>query len=134
MFKDRVILKDKLKSLVQYFDKIDLDTGLNQRYPRNRFFSYPDNWIDIFRYANAILKPTIPASNAKKTGFLTLRFLGENNYEYYLEKDFFTAIEESLNALEKLFDSEIQAWNETEKPVLEAIHHKLNKLSEEMEV
>jgi ATP-dependent helicase HrpA len=134
VYKDRIILKDKLKSLVQYFDKIDLDTGLNQHYPRNRFFSYPDDWIDIFRYASVILKPTIPASNAKKTGFLTLRFLGENNYEYYLEKDFFTAIEESLGAIEKLFDSEIPAWNETEKPVLEAIHHKLNKLSEEMEV
>jgi ATP-dependent helicase HrpA len=134
IYKDRVILKDKLKSLVQYFDKIDLETGLNQKYPRSRFFVYPDDWNVIFHYVELVLKPTIPSSNSKKTGFLTIKYGGENNFEYYLERDFFTAIEESLKAIETMFDSEVTAWNENEKVILEAIHHKLNKLSEEMEV
>ena len=40
----------------------------------------------------------------------------------------------SLETIEKIFASDIAAWNEKEKPVMEAVHHKLINLSEEMEV
>jgi ATP-dependent helicase HrpA len=133
-FKDKLIVKDKLKSLVQYFDKIDLDNGLNQKYPKNETLLYPDDWNEIYRYIPLLLKPTVQSFKGNKTGFLALRSLGENSYEFYLEKDFFSAIEETFNSMEVLFDSEIPAWNDKEKSVMEAIHHKLSNLSEEMEV
>jgi len=133
-YKDKLVLKDKLKSLVQYFDKIDLENGFNQKYPKNESFLYPDDWVHIFHFIPMLIKPTLPSFKSNYSGFLALRSLGENNYEYYLEKDFFTAIEGSLSSLEILFDSEIPAWNEKEKSVMESIHHKLSNLSEEMEV
>ncbi|HPO49788.1 MAG TPA: oligonucleotide/oligosaccharide-binding fold domain-containing protein, partial [Spirochaetota bacterium] len=134
IYKDTVVLKDKFKSLVQYFDKIDLDNGINLKFPRTPLFLYPNDWNNIYNYLNLILRPTKVSHKSSKIGFLALRFLGENNFEYYLEKDFFCAIEESLNAIEKIFDNEVTAWNEKEKRVIEEIHHKLNNLSEEMDV
>ncbi|OHD24315.1 MAG: hypothetical protein A2Y34_05240 [Spirochaetes bacterium GWC1_27_15] len=133
-FKEKLIVKDKMKSLVQYFDKIDLDNGINQKFPKNDMLVYPDDWIEIYRYMDHILAPTLSSQKANKTGFLTLRFLEETVYEYYLENDFFCAIEESLKAMEKIFDSEVTAWNDKERLLMESIHHKLHNLSEEMDV
>lgn len=133
-FKDKVILTDKLNSLVRYFDKINLDNGINLKWPKNQSFFYPDDWFMIYRYIKKILLPTLPKKSSKTAGFLTFNFLENDFYSFYLEKDFFTALETSLDALEKLFESEISVWNDQEKKVIESIHHKLLNLSEEMEV
>ena len=134
IFKDIIVLTDKLSSLVQYFDKIDLDNGINVKWPKSQQFLYPDDWVGIFRNIKSILKPTLSQHKSKRAGFLTLEQVDENSYQYYLEKDFFFAIETSLKALESIFSADIIAWNEREKTVLENIHHKLTSLSEEMDV
>ena len=134
LYKDKVILKDKLKSLVQYFDKIDLENGVNTKFPKTPLLYYPDDWNNLFASLNLLLKPTQVSHKSNKIGFLSLRNLGENNYEYYLEKDFFVAIEETLTSIEAIFDNDVVAWNDKEKKVIETVHHKLNKLSEEMDV
>jgi len=134
IYKDKVILKDKFKSLIKYFDKIDLDTGLNQRYPKNESLLYPNDWVEMFKFITLLMKPTLENQKSRKTGFLTFRCVDESSFEFFLEHDFFCSLEESLHSMEKLFDSEIPAWTDSEKKVLEAIHHKLNKLSEEMDL
>ncbi len=134
IFKGKVILVDKLSSLVKYFDKIDLDNGLNTKWPKNQQFLYPDDWVSLFRYIKLLLKPTLTQNNSIRAGFLALDITKENWYEYYLEKDFFYALEISLKSMESLYSSEITAWNDKEKIVLETIHHKLINLAEEMDV
>ncbi|MCK4799291.1 MAG: hypothetical protein KAT05_18095, partial [Spirochaetes bacterium] len=134
VFKGKIILKDSLNSLVRYFDKIDLDNGINTKWPKNQFFLYPDDWVGILRYIKLLLMPTLSQSNSTHTGFLCLNSVEDNVYKYNLERDFFYALETSLETMEKIFDSSIIAWNEKEKAVMESVHHKLINLSEEMEV
>lgn len=134
VYKEKVILKDKLNSLLRYFDKIDLDNGINQKYPKNQTLLYPDDWPLVYRYLSNLLVPTCSQKRAKHTGFLCLNYLGDSNYEFILERDFFNALETSLSAMESLFDEDITAYTEKEKEKLEQIHHKLTILSEEMEV
>ncbi|MCG8568895.1 MAG: ATP-dependent RNA helicase, partial [Spirochaetes bacterium] len=134
VYKDYIILKDNFTSLLKYFDKINLDQGMNFDWPRNQLLLYPDDWTTIYRYLPNLIRPTARTRKNKKAGFLTLRYLGEDTYDYYLEYDFFTAIEENLNSLEILFEFDIKAWTEKEKKKLDNIHHYLNNLAEEMEV
>lgn len=134
-FKDILILKDSFNSLLEYFDKIDLNNGINTKYPKNKFLFYPDNWVQIFKYAKILLRPSLENPRSKKSGFLTLSYLEENNcYKFCLEEDFFSAIETSYKALQVLFSSSLKVWNEDEKKQLEKIHHKLNTYLEELEV
>lgn len=133
-FKDKIILTDSLNSLIRYFDKINLDNGINLKWPKNQLLYYPDDWFIIFRYLKKVLVPTLAKKSSDKVGFLTFTSVEEDLYSYYLERDFFTAIETSISAIERLFGSEIPVWNEQEKKVIENIHHKLISLSEEMEV
>lgn len=130
VYKDRTILKDKLNNLLKYFDKIDLEGGISKRYPRGQFLLYPDDWNEIFSFLPMLIKPTARSKNRKKTGFLTLSYMGEDTFEYRLEGDFFNAIEASLDSLEQLFEFSFPAWNDKEKAVLEHVHHKLHNLSE----
>ncbi len=131
-YKDRVIVKDKLTSLIQYFDKIDLSTGFNSRWPKEQSISYPEDWMTLYRYIPLIMKPTTKSKNNKKTGFLTLKYLGDKLYEYYLESDFFNALETNLNSLNELFSSDVPAWNDQEKAAIERIHRKLTEISDEI--
>lgn len=131
---ESVILKDKLNSLLQYFDKIDLDNGINKRWPKGRTFYYPQDWTSLFRFIKILLKPTFVNKKSKNCGFLTITENEKDQYKFYLEKDFFTAIEKCLEVVERIFSSELAVWNDHEKEILESIHHKLNKLSEEMDV
>ncbi|HPP03872.1 MAG TPA: ATP-dependent RNA helicase [Spirochaetota bacterium] len=133
-FKDILILKDRLNSLLEYFDKIDLNNGINTKYPKNKFLVYPDDWSQIFKYIKILLRPSLENPKSHKSGFLALNCSEENIYQFYLEDDFFTAIENSFNSLEKLFASEIKVWNEEEKKQIEKIHHKLSNYLEELEV
>jgi HrpA-like RNA helicase len=133
-FKGKVILVDELSSLIKYFDKIDLDNGLNTKYPKNQQFLYPDDWDTLFQYIKLLLKPTLTQKNSFRAGFLSLSNIDENWYQFYLEKDFFYAIESSLKAMEALYASDIIAWNNKEKTILETVHHKLINLAEEMDV
>lgn len=133
-FKGITILVDELNSLVKYFDKIDLDNGLNTKWPKNQQFLYPDDWEGLFRYLKLLLKPTLTQKSSYRAGFLSLNKIEENWYQFYLEKDFFYAIETSLRSIENIYSSEIPAWNDKEKITLETIHHKLINLSEEMDV
>jgi hypothetical protein len=134
VFKEKIILTDKLNSLLKYFDKIDLDNGLNDRYPKGQNFLYPNDWDAIYRYLKLLLKPTITKKTSLYAGFLCINSTEENIYNFYLEKDFFNAIETSLETMEKLFSSSIPAWNDKEKHIIESIHHKIINLAEEMEV
>ena len=133
-FKGKIILVDELSSLVKYFDKIDLDNGLNTKFPKNQQFLYPDDWNSLFRYIKLLLKPTLTQKNSSRAGFLSLKNTNDNWYEFYLERDFFYAIESSLKSMEILYSSEIIAWDDKEKIALETIHHKLINLAEEMDV
>lgn len=133
-FRDKIVLKDSFASLLHYFDKIDLDNGLNLKWPKSQSFLYPDDWDGLYRYIKLLLKPTLPKNDSKHTGFLTLRSFEDNLYQYYLERDYFIALENALENLDKIFDSEITAWNEKEKEVMEKVYHKLLSLSEEMEI
>ena len=134
MYKDTFILKDKLNSLLQYFDKINLDNGVNLKWSKGKILYYPEDWQVIFKYIKKILTPTLISKKTNKAGFLTLISVEDNQYKFYLEKDFFTAIEKCFESVEKLFSSELPVWNEQEKVILERIHHKLNNLSQEMDV
>ncbi|HQJ06776.1 MAG TPA: hypothetical protein PLI57_10420, partial [Spirochaetota bacterium] len=131
---ESVILKDKLNSLLQYFDKIDLDNGINKKWPKGKTFYYPQDWASLFRFIKILLKPTFVNKKSKNCGFLTITESEKDVYKFYLEKDFFTAIEKCLEAVENIFSSDLAVWNDHEKKILGAIHHKLNKLSEEMDV
>ena len=133
-FKGKIILVDELSSLVKYFDKIELDNGLNTRYPKNQQFLYPDDWDSLFRYIKLLLRPTLTQIKSSRAGFLSLTNIDENWYQFDLEKDFFYAIESSLKSMEILYSSETIAWNDKEKIILENIHHKLINLAEEMDV
>ncbi|MBN2544322.1 MAG: ATP-dependent RNA helicase [Spirochaetes bacterium] len=133
-FNEKIILIDRLNSLLKYFDKIDLDNGINVKWPKNQVLIYPDDWFTIFKYLRIILRPTTSKKTSRQAGFLALTNTDQNSYQFYLERDFFTAIEVSIDSLENLFMSDIQAWNDKEKVIVEAVHHKLLSLSEEMEV
>jgi len=133
IYKEIVILTDKLSSLVKYFDKIDLDNGLNKKYPKNQMLLYPEDWVTIYKYLKFLLIPTLKRKKSNYSGFLCINQVEEDTYQYTLESDFFNAIETSLETVEKIFDSSVIAWNENEKKLIEAVHHKLLSLSEEMD-
>ena len=133
-FREKIILTDDLNSLLKYFDKINLDNGLKLKWPKEQQLVYPDDWSIIYRYLKLLLLPTLAKKSSQNAGFLSLMKTDQDAYQFYLEKDFFYAIETSLTSLEDIFSKEIIAWNEREKNDLEFIHHKLNNLSEEMEI
>jgi hypothetical protein len=133
-FKDVEILRDKLNSLIQYFDKIYLDNGVNQKMPKQKVLNYPDDWTTLFKYLKKIPVPTYFKRNKSKAGFLTVSAESGNTYKFRLERDFFTSIETSFAAVENLFATANPVWNEHEKIVMEQIHHRLSNMAEEIEV
>ena len=104
------------------------------KWPKSQMLSYPDDWSIIFLNIKNLLRPTLPQNNSKYTGFLSLNSYNDNYYEFVLEKDFFVALENSVSALENIYTADIKAYNDSEKSVLDAIHHKIIKLSEEMDL
>lgn len=133
-FKEKVIVQDKLTSLVRYFDKIDLSDGINNNWPKDETLLYPDDWYEIYRYIKFLMKPTVNKPKAKKSGFLTLRFSKKNKCYYYsIEYDFFFALENCIGSLEKMFDSEINAWTEEEHSALEKVYRNMILLSESLD-
>ena len=133
-FKDVEILRDKLNSLIQYFDKIYLDNGVNTKTPKQKVLNYPDDWQTIFKYLKKVPVPTYTKRNKSKAGFLTVSADSGNTYKFRLEHDFFTSIETSFAAMEQLFNTANPVWNEHEKIVMEQIHHRLSNMAEEIEV
>lgn len=133
VYKDILIVKDNLNSIFQYFDKIDLSTGFNTKYQDELSFIYPDDWFSIYSQIPLLMKPTLKKGSRKRSGFLSLRYQKDDIYEYYLDYDFYNALETTLDALNTMFLSKIPAWNDSEKIVIEKIHRKLNDIFEELE-
>jgi len=77
------------------------------------------------------MRPTLKKTNRKSAGFLTFTKSGEDIYEFYLENDFYTALETSLATIYTMFESDIPAWNENEKVEMENIVAKLNGMLSE---
>ncbi len=134
LYKDNtIIVKDKLINIIKYFDRIDLDNGLNEKWPKNETLTYPNDWNRIFEFIKYIFKPTRVKKGSKSSGFLMLVSEGNSVYSYRIERDFFTALETSIEALDKIFDEEIVCWNSDEQKEIEGIYHKLYASSIKME-
>jgi ATP-dependent helicase HrpA len=131
--KDAFILKDSFSSLIHYFDKIDLSQGINNRWPRDEFILYPDDWMTLYNNLPNLMKPTRSKRKSRRAGFLTLQQSSKSVYSFFLEHDFFNALEQNIDALEILFEESIPAWTDTEKQVIEKVYHKLLALAEELD-
>ncbi len=131
VYKDNtLIVKDKFRSIMRYFDHIDLENGIENFFPKNEGLYYPEDWNRIMEFIPRILKPTRSKPKGKSAAFLALKVEGGEVYSFVLERDYFTALENSIDALQSLFDQEIPAWTDDEKVVIEGVFRRLYEISE----
>lgn len=134
VYKDILIVKDKFSSILKYFDWIDLEHGVNRKFPAGLFLVYPDDWMTLYLNMTNLLKPTLKKNNPRKAGFLTLRKGEKDTYQYELEMDIYTALEVSLDAIGSIFESDIPAWTEKEKEGMENVYGRLSRMLEEISI
>lgn len=131
MYKNILILKDKMSALVQYFDKIDLDNGINYSWPKGEILIYPDDWHEIYKYIPFLMKPTSRSRKKKRAGFLSFYLNKDDSIEFLLDYDYFHAMENTLDSLRNLLEADIPAWTDDEKKVILGVYHKLLNLTED---
>lgn len=134
-YKEILIAQDYFSVILKYFDVIPLDDGINRQYPGNAAMIYPDDWNQLFRYLEKLAYPTVKrGKRAAKSAFLTLRKLDDEGYQYFLERDMYTSLETSINALNDLLEESIPAWTDDEKKEIEAVYNRLLRMLNEISV
>lgn len=134
-YKETLIAQDYFSVILKYFDVIPLDDGINRQYPGNAAMIYPDDWNQLFRYLKKLAYPTVKRGKyAAKAAFLTLRKLDDDGYQYFLERDIYTSLETSIDALNDLLEESVPAWTDDEKKVIEDVYNRLLRMLNEISV
>ncbi|MDR0321920.1 MAG: ATP-dependent RNA helicase [Treponema sp.] len=95
---------EKLELILSLAPVLDAESAFSRAFPRKENFNSRKNLSTLLKHLDNLVKPVVWKKNSKDLGFLGLFTDGAGNYWFRASRGFYTALNESLSALESLID------------------------------